>query len=272
MSLQSIASVSGAAPAALAEVQASGACYVYAVVSASAPIPRGLTGVGQAPVRRVLVDDLQVVVSPAPRRRVRPRRRELKAHQDILNTVLDVTRDDSSSGALPFAFGTVVPAVSELRRLLGEEADAVRGQLKHVAGCVELGLRLSWDVADVPAWFVSRSAELSALRDAAFAGGTPSHEELIAIGQRFDQLRTEARDAAWAKVKGPLGAVAREVKRNPEKTEATVLDISLLVPRAALVDWDGALEAVASGFDDDHLFSVTGPWAPFSFVSLDVEG
>lgn len=244
-----------------------GACYLYAVVVEGTPIPSDLRGVGGAVVGIVKVGDLVAVASPATSRRVRPRRRELKAHQDVLNKLFAHTE----TGCLPFSFGTIVPDVEDLQELLEEARSGILAQLQSVAGCVELGITLSWDVEDVPAWFVARNPDLAARRDAAFANGTPGQETLIALGQRFDQLRNAAREAATAKVEAHVRSIARQVRRNPTRREDAVCDLSVLVPRAALNQLDGVLEAIAGDFDDDYVVGASGPFPPFSFVDLQLD-
>ncbi len=246
-----------------------GPCYLYALTDAAVTVPDAIVGVGGHPVGTIRVGGLQVIASTTTARRIRPRRRELKSHQQTLATVFDLAGD---AGCLPFAFGTIVSDLAELEALLSESATSIRAQLDRVAGCVELGLRLRWDVEDVARYFVATRPALAARADAAFAGGrSPSQEEGIALGQLFDQLRTQARDDAFAVLEGGLRGVLRDLRRNPARTEDEVCSLSLLVPRTALASWDGVLAHVAAAFDDDHIVDVSGPFPPFSFVDLDLD-
>ncbi|MYX62974.1 gas vesicle protein, partial [Streptomyces sp. SID8382] len=87
--------------------------YVYGVVRASHTVPPGHTGVGErpAPVRTLRAGALAAVISDAPAR-LRAKRRDLLAHQDLALTL------GKDGPVLPMRFGMVAPDEESVRRQL----------------------------------------------------------------------------------------------------------------------------------------------------------
>ncbi|CAM5675520.1 hypothetical protein SBADM41S_11610 [Streptomyces badius] len=97
--------------------------YVYAVVGEGIELPAGAGGVGDPPaVLRVIgTGRIAAVVSDAPAR-LRARRRDLLAHQDLLMDLAD------SGPVLPMRFGMVAP---DEDALLAQLALAETSHLRH---------------------------------------------------------------------------------------------------------------------------------------------
>ncbi len=86
--------------------------YVYGITAAShPPLPEGMGGVGDParPVRVLTEGELAAVVSDAPRG-LRPKRRELLAHQNVLAEI------GAGGCVLPMRFGSVAPTTTPSRR------------------------------------------------------------------------------------------------------------------------------------------------------------
>jgi hypothetical protein len=239
--------------------------YVYAIIEDAHPPELPVEGIAQAPVRLAGNGRLAAVVSELPPGRLRPRRRNLKAHQDVLTAV-----QERCGTPLPFAFGTVVPDEGELTAILERFGEAFQAQLARVQGRREHTFKLGWDVPDVFAHVVSLEPQLAALRDATFAGGEPSQDALIDLGRAFEAARGHLRDAALERAREALLPVTAEIRVNPPKGDGDLVDLALLVPEGRREALDAAVATLAATFDDTHVIQVTGPWAPYSFVDLQI--
>lgn len=246
----------------------SGPRYLYAVVDADTlPTPPDVEGLEDAELSLVVAEGLAAVVSPLKKARVRPQRKNLAAHQAVLAALLEQTTP------APFAFGAVVDGDDGARAFLAEHAEALRTALKTVDGQVEMGLKVRWDVPDIFAYFLHREPELAALRDQVFQPGhSPTQDEQIELGKRFDRLRTAAREQAVQTILGELEPTCTLVRRLGPKDDAQIETFACLVPTGDSSRFEESVLAAARHFDDHHAFDFSGPWSPFSFVDVKPTG
>lgn len=100
----------------------------------------GSIGIDGANVYRVTAGKLQAVVSETARPRIRPERRNLGAHSEVLKRIMQ------DGPLLPMAFGIVATDEEALRAALIKSQSELLEQLDAVTGKLEMGLRLFWDV------------------------------------------------------------------------------------------------------------------------------
>ncbi|HWO99044.1 MAG TPA: GvpL/GvpF family gas vesicle protein [Methylococcus sp.] len=240
-------------------------CYLYALAEAPA-LSRGeaITGIGGAPVYSLAEGEVAVVLSDIGESRIRPERRHIAAHHQVLRHLLE------RGGILPMAFGIIADSPAAVLRMLKTYRRSFAEQLRRLAGKVEMGLRVTLDTPNVFESYVQRFPELQVLRDRMLQGGG-SREDKIELGRQFGQMLDGAREEAFEKIEEVLAPVCFEIHRNPVKEEKEIANLACLVARDRLGDFEGAIDEVAKRFDDDHVFRYSGPWPPHNFVKIDVE-
>jgi hypothetical protein len=174
--------------------------------------------------------ELAMVVGPAPTTTTR---------EDALAFGRTVEELAATVAVLPFRYGTTAEDVEEARELLREHGSAWAARLQKVEGCAELALRAA------PPHHHQERAD----------SGAAHLNRLVA--------RSRALDAAEGEVADLLTGRCRVVRRLAGHEE---LRLSCLVERPSVQPVRSALEAWADG-RDDLVVSVTGPWAPYSFVA-----
>jgi hypothetical protein len=240
-------------------------CYLYAVTEV--PVSshgEAITGIGGAPIYSLAEGELAVVVSDIGESQIRPERRHIAAHHQVLRHLLE------RGAILPMAFGIIADNPAAVRRMLKAYHRSFADQLFQLAGKVEMGLRVTLDTPNVFEYYVHRFVELQALRDRMLQGGG-SREDKIELGRQFEQMLDEAREEAFEKIEEILATVCFAIERNPVKEEQEIANLACLVARDRLSDFEGAIDEVARRFDDDHVFRYSGPWPPHNFVKIDVE-
>jgi hypothetical protein len=206
------------------------------------------------------------VVSGLAAPKVRPQRANLAAHQAVLKSLM------ADTTPLPMAFGTVAASPEAIRGILVRNQHAFQEQLQRVAGKVEMGLRVAWDVPNIFEYFVNTHAELRLARDRLVGGRHEfTQEEKIELGRMFDRLLNDDRDDHTQKVQRALAPVCVEFKANPCRIEREVMNVACLVRRDAQAEFSAGVFAAAKLFDNNFAFDYSGPWAPHNFVELDLE-
>jgi Gas vesicle synthesis protein GvpL/GvpF len=243
--------------------------YVYAIIGNAQEREWDVCGIDGQAVHTIaaLADGwVSAVVSDISYPRIRPERRHLAAHRQVLKRLMEETT------LLPMRFGTITDNADEVRRVLSLNGERFLAQLDRVSGKVEMGLRVRWDVPNVFGYFVDREPELRRLRDRCFGGQNHgTREEKIAIGQYFDRLLNGEREACIRRVEEIIARCCAEIKTNSCRNEREVMNLACLVERDAGGEFEAAVTEAARLFDDDFAFEYNGPWAPHNFVDVNPE-
>jgi hypothetical protein len=242
--------------------------YLYAVLASerAAPSGYGALGIDGAEVyclsTSTSMGAVSAAVSRLERPRLRPERKLLMAHNDVLKRLM------KDSSVLPAAFGHVARSDAEVLGLLEREGRSLREQLVHVEGKVEMGLRVSWNAPDLYAYFVEVFPELRALRQRMAGRSDVGRDEKIDAGRTFERIREEARDSYFARVESVLVRHGIGVKRCAVRGEREIMNLACLCPREPADLFESAVEEAAAPFDDRFTFDLNGPWAPHNFAEL----
>ncbi|MES3630855.1 MAG: GvpL/GvpF family gas vesicle protein [Longimonas sp.] len=241
--------------------------YLYAVVPADDFDAEGFTlkGIDRAPLYAVKRDGLAMVVSNLDRKKLRPRRRHLKAHHNAVNALV---RSDVDT--LPMSFGVLAQSTEELRTFLAANQGTLRQQLKDLRNCVEIGFRVAWKVDNLFQYFVDTHEGLRDARDTYFQDGErePSRQEKVELGEYFREVLEAKRADYRAAVESHLAAPAEQIHADECREETDVMRLACLVKRDKVDAFDEAVHEAAQEFDDNFLFTYTDPTAPYTFVNV----
>ena len=181
-------------------------------------------------LRAVTDGDLAIVAGPAP---------ASTSREGALDFGRTVERLAAAADVLPFRYGTSAADADEVRAFLRENASSWAARLRQVEGCAELAIRAA----------------------------PPEGQEQPADSGRAHLGRLVGRsrqiDAAEHEVTALLSGRCRVVRRLTGHEE---LRLSCLVERPQIELVRLVVEDWASAQSDLDV-SVTGPWAPYSFVS-----
>jgi hypothetical protein len=170
------------------------------------------------------------------------------------------------------AFGTIAGDVKAVRRLLALNQEVILEQLERVAGKVEMGLRVKWDVPNIFEYFIDIHPELRVLRDRLLGNQRePRQEDRIELGQLFDRILNEDREAHSEKLEEALAPCCAEIKRSPLRNVNEVANLNCLAGRNEQMQLEGAVFQAAHLFDNNYAFDLNGPWAPHNFVEMDLK-
>ena len=240
--------------------------YLYAVAPDLNGVNFGPIGLDGGTVYAITNGRVSAVVSDVPEK-IRPERRQLAAHQEALKRLmLDAT------AVLPVAFGVVADNPAAIRRILSGNQKPFLEQLRRVAGRVEMGLRVTWDVPNIFEYFVQTHPELRVARDRFFGGHRePAQDDKIELGRLFDRLLVEDREAHTERVVEMLTPSCVEISPNKPRTEREVVNLACLIGRAGREQFEAAVFEAAKLFDNHYAFDYNGPWAPHNFVDLTLD-
>lgn len=234
--------------------------YVYGIARAAHPsLPDGMDGIGAPPRRvRVLVEgDLAAVVSDAPED-LRPKRRDLLAHQNVLAEI------GADGPVLPMRFGSLSSDEETIRAALAENGERYLRRLTELEGKVEYNVKAAHDEEAVLHQVLAEEPGIRALSEANRAAGGGSYDDQLRLGEMVaTALRArETRDAEM--VREELSPVANEASPGPEGT-GWLANLSLLVARDSADTFLARVEELQKAHPQLEL-RVHGPLPPYSFV------
>ncbi|WP_329473269.1 GvpL/GvpF family gas vesicle protein [Streptomyces sp. NBC_01723] len=234
--------------------------YVYGITAATHPaLPEETGGVGDPPreIRILKQGGLAAVVSDAPEG-LRPKRRELLAHQTVLSEV------GAEGCVLPMRFGSVAPDDSAVTGVLAERAEHYEERLQALDGRVEYNIKATHNEEAVLHHVMAQNPEIRALADANRQAGGGSYENKIQLGEMVAAAvkGKEAEDATT--LERALESDADAVSVGPEST-GWLANVSFLVKQGSAEEFLAAVERARR--DMPHLeVRVNGPLPPYSFV------
>ncbi len=238
--------------------------YIYAFLktATTAPaLPDNVTGIDGAPIQFQTSGNLALAMSPTEAKKIRPQRKNLAAHQEV------VTYLAKHYDMLPVAFGLIADDIAQVDRLLSSHRQVLLEQIDRVAGHMEMSVNLRWAVPNVVQYFVDRHSQLSEARSV-IASGQATRDDQIAVGQLLERLVNDERQQHTARFTECLHSVCKEIEIQPARDEADVMRLACLIARDSEEDFTQAVYQAAKLFSDDFSIAFNGPWPPYSFVSL----
>jgi hypothetical protein len=146
------------------------------------------------------------------------------------------------SPLLPVRYGTVLPSLEELERLLNERGSSWSELLDEIGGCEEMIVHIAGDSIPEPA-----------------AAGSVS-------GTRYLMSRVQRRRHIDGLVDDLTLALGDSVRRSSVLSAADDLRVAFLVEPGAASAFREAIDRWADSLPGREI-QVTGPWPPFSFAA-----
>jgi hypothetical protein len=228
--------------------------------------PPATCGLQDAPVTLRRVGDVAVICSEHDGREIRRTRRQMRAHTQVLEHLVD------SAPVLPMRFGLVAASLDEVEPLLVAANDRIAAEFARIDGQVEIGLRIAWPREAALAGLLEAEPALARARDALVGRGPDAHFERIELGRRVAEALERRRTSAQHGLLGRIAPQCTEHLLRAPESDVEALRLECLVP----ADRQGALaetaEAAAADVDfagaSEPEIRLIGPLPPFNFVEL----
>lgn len=243
--------------------------YLYGLAEAPPadviPALDGLMGL-QSALQVERIGEWSLIHSEQDNEEIRPKRRLMLAHTKVLEQLLPV------APVLPARFGLVAASLSEAANLIDAQKTQIYDAFERIRGCVEFGIRITFDRQHALAKTLETNAELRKERDILAKRGADAHFAMAEFGGRLAEHLDRRRGAAQASLLDVLRPLARDhVLRAPDG-DTQVLRAEFLVEAAAQSVFLDALQSAASALSfapqTDAEIQVIGPAPFYNFVQL----
>ncbi|MDX6237681.1 MAG: hypothetical protein QOG10_2496 [Kribbellaceae bacterium] len=234
--------------------------YVYAIAGAGHPLRLdGVGGVGE-PAREIRVlraGLLGVVASDAPEG-LRAKRRDVLAHQRVLDRLLE------DGTVLPMRFGLVAADDEQVVAAIAGGSEGYTERLAEIEGCREYNLKVTRSEDDLLRQVMEEVPEARRLNDLTRTQ-PDDHAQKMVLGEI---LAGEVRMRQDHGAREILASLAPRAVRHSEgePTGSCFLNTSFLVSRDQAPAFAQAVHEEVERHDDSYSFKLNGPLPPYSFV------
>ena len=241
--------------------------YLYGIIRADKDETFGVIGIQGGKVYTLRYKDIAALVSDLPFvGKIKPLKANLEPHHQVIKEI------NRRFTVIPMSFGHITKSEGDILRMLKLNYDEISAELERLQGKVEMGLKIFWDVENIFEYFVKNYRELEDFRDTIFGRSSPpTRQEMIELGSLFEEKRTEERERHTEKVIDALRDYVQDFKVNEPIGEKMVLNSAFLIEGDEEKAFEEGIHRAAGLFDGNFTFDYNGPWAPYSFVELELE-
>jgi hypothetical protein len=238
--------------------------YVYGVIEAADfEAPGAPTGLDDKALELVRFAELAAVVSGLLPQRALGSRDDLLAYHRVLDYMA------GRGPIVPVRFGSLVSTDGAVvDDLLSPQAEEFRRMLRYFEGRAQLNLRARYRGDVMLAEIVRQDPDIAWLRTE--ARSTPELASARArrrLGARIAQVLDDNRDVDSGIIIDSLAPHAVAYNRRRSTGVDHLLDTAFLVDRSKRDDFQVAAEELAKLMHDRATMKLTGPLAPYDFVS-----
>ena len=212
------------------------------------------------------------VVGSSPREDYRGLKRDeavryMVNHQSVIEAV------QSHFTILPVKFGTVLPDMTFMDRMLHQGRLQFQNALSNLHGLTQMEVVTLWKLPKV-FQEIGNEAPIVALK-AKIAGFVGEQDQTLEDRIMIGRLVKEAIDARRAmlseQIAPRLRSVARDSILNPILDDSIVINVALLLDESGRKNLDQMLDALDKTYNGQMTFRAIGPLPPYSFASVDVQ-
>ncbi|MCL4546062.1 MAG: GvpL/GvpF family gas vesicle protein [Chloroflexi bacterium] len=256
-------------------------CYVYAILSSRHALPAPLHGLAGAEIFRSIYRELAAAVSTVEPAALDPTPAALLQHEAAVETIR------CTAPALPVRFGTILTDVGAVACALAGRYDVLTEDLRRLGSAVEFGLAVLWPVDSRPAMGGSTSGDTAlppgvvpreaGLADAVTSDPLAANTDSPTPGTRYllTRLAEEQQQTRWraraSDIAHTLDDYLRPLTRD---SRSTLLPTGGLAVRTVYLLDTEQVDAFRKAFERlrrthaDLRLLLSGPWAPYSFVTV----
>ena len=206
------------------------------------------TGVSNAPVRLLRIDEFVVLVSDLEA--VTVNRENVLAHAAVVRSIMVYTTP------MPFRFGTLVTE-DQLKSYVSTRKSALGLKLAHVRDCVEMSVKIIWEAEPDRQPVTKQETGTAFLAE--------KRREILGDERRASEAKEIS---TW--LHQSVNGLTRDEQVTLRPNEKLVIAASHLVERERLQQYEEKVTEARKSRPELH-FLLSGPWPPYSFVNIELE-
>ena len=240
--------------------------YIYGVIPANGEESFGQIGIEEGrQIHTIICKDIAAVVSDTSLTCCDPTRKNMSAHNRVLETVM---KDHT---ILPARFGLVATDRERLQSLLAKYHPTLNNYLTMLDRRMEVGVKVFWQKERMLGTLEGRSHKLSRLQ-AEVNKAPPAKAQVLLVEagrlvkEQAEAWHTEYSDRFYTR----LMKVAVDGRRNYPVNITNLLNASFLVDVVKDKAFDAAIDELDAKYGEWALFRCVKPIPAYNFVNLEM--
>lgn len=238
--------------------------YVYGIVEPDVEVLPEASGIGDppAPVEVVRAGDVAALVSKITLDRPIGHPDDLLAHQRLLDAAV------VDAAVLPVRFGAVLESRDAVaQELLEANEEAFAQALQALTGRVQYVVRARYVEEALMRAVLEENPTAAQLAEALRDKPEESTRDIrIQLGEIVNDAVAAKRNVDTEKVVEALEPLSEATSVRPLTHELDVANVALLVKASRVGELDGALDRLATDWEERAKVRLLGPMAPYDFV------
>lgn len=241
--------------------------YIYGIIQEPEPRRFNFCSVGDAGVYAINYRELAAMVSDTGLEEIDPTRKNVRAHTVVQDELL------KSYTLLPMSFGMIAHSKDDVLKLLERNYQGLTGELRRLAGKVEVELKVFWDQEAMIKELQRGSEEITKLKAKINNAPSPveAHKLLVEAGKLVERIALDWKAKYADQVYTILKGLSIDARLNNPLGVKNILNASFLIERARESDFQKEVFRLDSQYQGKVNFKYVGPLAPYSFVNLKLE-
>ena len=241
--------------------------YIYCIISSAEPVKFGQIGIGDCgdEVYTVNYKDIAAVVSNSPKKEYKARRINIKAHQTVLETVME------RFFILPVRFSTVTENHDDsgIKKILEKDYKRFKSLLEQIDGKKELGVKAIAREEEIFKHILAKYEDIRNLKEKLIKlPAEKTQTEHIKIGEMVESALRQETVMLKDEILDFLTPLCEEVKVNDNYGERMIMNGAFLIDQKNEKEFDSAINDLDDKYGWLVTFKYVGTLPPYNFVNL----
>ncbi len=241
--------------------------YIYCIIGTKQDRNFGHIGIGNRndEVLTIGYDDLSMVISNHPIRKLVVNRENMLAHEKVIEEVMK-----EFDSVLPVRFGTIAASVDEIRNLLDRRHREFKNALRDMDHKVELGVKGIWkDMNIIFKEIVKENKEIKKEKERIQnIKGKKNIQSKTEVGKMVEQALHKKKEKEQELIIDSLRRPAFDHKINKTIGDEMFMNTSFLVDKGREKEFDNIMDDLSDKYKDKIKFMYAGPLPVFNFVNI----
>ncbi|MFC5712627.1 GvpL/GvpF family gas vesicle protein [Thalassorhabdus alkalitolerans] len=205
---------------------------------------------------------VSMVVADAPVEIYEPSRQNVKAHQEMVASVME------QFTVIPMSFGNVLKGEEDVKILLEKLLPQCDEIFPRIDNKIEVGLKL----IGKKEWIEKQAKEQPALKhlesNVAQRNKDAGYYEKIRLGEAARNFMVALQVEFEEEIFNPLAKIADAAKSNEAISERMLLNGAFLVDKEKEEEFDKKVNELYEKWKEQIDFKYTGPWPAYNFIDI----
>ncbi|SDJ97665.1 GvpL/GvpF family gas vesicle protein [Sediminibacillus albus] len=203
-----------------------------------------------------------MVVADAPVQVYDPSRANLKAHQDVVNLVME------QHTIVPMSFGNVLESEQDVTLLLEQLQEQLMKIFPQIENRIEVGLKIIGHKQWIEQAAQAQPELKQAQENIAGKSKEAGYYERIQLGEAARKFMLQLQKQCEAEIFTPLTELAVSSKSNEVIGERMLLNASFLIDLDKETAFDQKVNELYEQWEGKVDFKYTGPWPAYNFIDI----